>query len=188
MNTIRLAELLLAAALLSTSLSAAEEATRENTGLPIGQRAPPFTLEDQNGKQVSLESLLKKGPVALVFYRSADWCLYCKMQSVQLQQNLKEIEATGGHVVGISYDSVKVLKGFADRGKVTFPLLSDAGSKTIDAYEIRNKNAPARCDGIAYHATFILDAKGVIRAKLFQVSYAERPAVDALVKALKAAR
>ena len=42
-------------------------------------------------------------------------------------------------VVGISYDSVDVLKGFADKRSIAFPLLSDADSKVIAAYAIRNK-------------------------------------------------
>jgi hypothetical protein len=51
----------------------AEAAALENVGLAIGQKAPAFTLKDQNDRDVALDSLLKKGPVALVFYRSADW-------------------------------------------------------------------------------------------------------------------
>ena len=188
MKTVRNAVLLLAAVQLSSGVAAADELFPEKAGLPIGKVAPAFALMDQNGGKVSLESLLKKGPVALVFSRSADWCLYCKLQFVQLQRNLKEIEAAGGQVAGISYDSVDALKSFANRGKITFPLLSDAGSKTIDAFDIRYKEAPAEYDGFARHATFILDQRGVIRAKLFQLSYQERPAVDALIKALKEAR
>ncbi len=42
-------------------------------GLKVGSKAPALKLKDQNGKEHSLESLLKKGNVALVFYRSADW-------------------------------------------------------------------------------------------------------------------
>jgi cytochrome oxidase Cu insertion factor (SCO1/SenC/PrrC family) len=53
--------------------SAAEPAAPEKTGLAVGTKAPAFTLKDQNDRDVSLESLLQKGPVALVFYRSADW-------------------------------------------------------------------------------------------------------------------
>ena len=98
------------------------------------------------------------------------------------------IEAVGGQVVGISYDPVEKLKGYAKRSQITFPLLSDAGSKTIDAYDIRYKEAAPEVSGFARHATFILDQKGVIRAKLFQLSYQERPAVDALINALKEAR
>jgi cytochrome oxidase Cu insertion factor (SCO1/SenC/PrrC family) len=53
--------------------SAAEPAAPEKTGLAVGQKAPAFSLKDQHSREVSLDSLLKKGPVALVFYRSADW-------------------------------------------------------------------------------------------------------------------
>ena len=52
---------------------AAEPAAPEKTGLAVGQKALAFTLKDQSDRDVSLESLLKKGPVALVFHRSADW-------------------------------------------------------------------------------------------------------------------
>jgi peroxiredoxin len=178
----------MASALLLRCLGDVEKAPEEKAGLPVGQSAPAFTLTDQNGKEVSLESLLKKGPVAVVFHRSVDWCLYCKLQMVQLQRIRKEIEAAGGQVVGISYDPVEKLKPYAERGKITFPLLSDVGSRTIDAYDIRYKEAPPETSGFARHATFIVDQKGVIRAKLFRLSYRERPAVDALINALKDAR
>jgi cytochrome oxidase Cu insertion factor (SCO1/SenC/PrrC family) len=59
--------------LMATTVHAAEPAAPEKTGLAVGVKAPAFTLKDQNDRNVSLETLLKKGPVALVFYRSADW-------------------------------------------------------------------------------------------------------------------
>jgi peroxiredoxin len=107
---------------------------------------------------------------------------------VQLQTNLKEIEATGGQIVAISYDSTAILKRFATRSAIAFPLLSDTKSKTIDAFGIRNKEAPERWNGIPYPGTFIIDQKGVIWAKLFLDGYKERHAVEALVEALKNAR
>ncbi len=107
---------------------------------------------------------------------------------VQLQTNLKEIEATGGQVIAISYDSVAVLKRFTAKSAITYPLLSDTGSKTIDAYGIRNDEAPERWSGIPHPGTFIVDTKGVIRAKLFLEGYKERHALDVLVAALKNAR
>jgi len=106
---------------------------------------------------------------------------------VQLQTSLKEIEATGGHIVGISYDSTNVLKRFAAKSAITFPLLSDAGSKTIDAYGIRNKEAPERWRGIPYPGTFVVGTNGIIRSKLFLDGYKERHAVEALTDALKKA-
>jgi cytochrome oxidase Cu insertion factor (SCO1/SenC/PrrC family) len=51
----------------------AAEAAPEKTGLAVGAKAPAFTLKDQNHRDVSLDALLKKGPLALVFHRSADW-------------------------------------------------------------------------------------------------------------------
>lgn len=155
-------------------------------GLAVGQPGPAFSLPDQNGRVVSLAELLKKGPVALVFFRSADWCGYCKLQLVQLQQHLAEIEKAGGQVVGISYDKPDVLHRFSQR-RVSFPLLSDPESAAIGAYGIRNNEAPAEYAGVSLHGTFVLDRNGVIRSKIFQLSYAERPAVDNLLAALKAA-
>ena len=46
---------------------------QEQPGLKVGASAPKFTLKDQEGSDRSLDELLEKGPVALVFYRSADW-------------------------------------------------------------------------------------------------------------------
>ena len=48
-------------------------APEEQTGLKVGESAPKFTLKDQEGRARSLDEFLKKGEVALVFYRSADW-------------------------------------------------------------------------------------------------------------------
>jgi cytochrome oxidase Cu insertion factor (SCO1/SenC/PrrC family) len=45
----------------------------EKTGLKVGTKAPEFTLKDQEGKDRALKDLVKDGPVALVFFRSAAW-------------------------------------------------------------------------------------------------------------------
>ncbi len=59
--------------LFACNLVAADSASPEKVGMATGQKAPEFTLNDQNGREISLAALLKKGPVALVFFRSADW-------------------------------------------------------------------------------------------------------------------
>ncbi|MBI4326372.1 MAG: peroxiredoxin family protein [Chloroflexi bacterium] len=105
-----------------------------------------------------------------------------------MQEKVKDMAATGGQVVAISYDSVAILKRFAAKRSITFPLLSDAGSKTIDAFGIRNQEAPERWSGIPYPGTFILDQKGVIRAKLFLENYRERHPTEAVIQVLKNAR
>lgn len=86
---------------------------------------------------------------------------------VRLQKDLKKIEAAGIRVVGISYDSVDILKKFSDAQKIEFPLLSDPKSRTIDDYRVRNTNVRSpRQQGIPYPTTFVVDKDGIIRAKL----------------------
>ena len=107
------------------------------------------------------------------------------MQLRKLQSSLKEIEATGSQVVTISYDSPETLKRVAAKREVTFLLLSDPGSKTIDAFGIRNQAPKEKAKGLPYPGIFILDRKGIIRAKLFHPGYAERAKVADLIQALK---
>ena len=102
-----------------------------------------------------------------------------------MQRNVKSIEEAGVQVVGISYDEPAALKRFADQMKITFPLLSDPGSKTIDAYHIRNEAARGKAVGVPNPGTFVLDRKGIIRAKLFLEGYRERHTTDALIEAAK---
>jgi peroxiredoxin Q/BCP len=100
-----------------------------------------------------------------------------------LQHDLKSIEEAGIQIVGISYDSRDVLKKFTEQAKITFPLLSDPDSKTIEQYHIPNTDAKRKAVGVHYPGTFIVDARGVIRGKLFLAGYRERHSIEALIKA-----
>ena len=51
----------------------ADHAPDTKTGVKVGEKAPAFKLKDQSGQERELSTLLKDGPVALVFYRSASW-------------------------------------------------------------------------------------------------------------------
>jgi peroxiredoxin len=184
MNTKPLLSLMLAL----VGFRAAAEPVVTPPGLSVGQRAPDFVLKDQSGQDVSLESLLKKGPVAVVFFRSATWCLYCKVQLLQLQRNLKEITDSGAQVVAISYDAPETIKRFVSTQHITFPVLSDPQSKTIDAYCVRTTEATGKFTGMARHGTFVLDQNGVIRSKFLVFPYEDRAATDSLVQALREAQ
>jgi peroxiredoxin len=97
----------------------------------------------------------------------------------QLQKDLKKIQAAGIQVVGISFDSVEILKGYSDKTSIEFLLLSDKGSETIKAYGIHNKG------GLPHPGTFLVDKTGTVRAKLFIDGYKERHANDELIAAGK---
>ena len=169
---------------------ATEPTTEEEIGLRVGERAPAFKLPDQNGREVSLDELLQTGPVALVFFRSTAWCIYCDFQLIELQQHLKEIEVDGARVVGISYDATKVLKRFSTQRSISIQLLSDLNSATIDAYNARDRIvAPAKKkEGAAGHIIFVVDKTGVIRSKLFRVINDDPADLQALKEALNDAQ
>lgn len=63
-------------------------------------------------------------------------------------------------------------------------MLSDEGSKTIDAYGIRNPEPQpgSKADGIPYPGTFLVGTDGVIKGKLFLELYRERHENDALIQ------
>ena len=67
-----------------------------------------------------------------------------------------------------------ILKSFADRRKIDFPLLSDPESKTIRAYEVLNAEATGQYKGMARPGYFFIDTKGVIREKFFEAKYRQR--------------
>ena len=95
---------------------------------------------------------------------------------MELEQNQAELRKLGLGVAAISYDSAAILRDFAARKGIHYPLLSDPDSKIIRAAGILNETVPASTPyfGIPYPGTFVLDAKGAIIAKYFEDDYKER--------------
>jgi peroxiredoxin len=172
---------------LAASATGFDGALAQAGEIAVGERAPSFTLKDQNDREFSLAAMIKKGPVAVVFIRSVDWCTYCQLQTVQLSENLAQIQAGGGQVVVVCYDAPYKVKRFAQRRKLNIPILSDADSKTIDAYAMRALNVAGDQAGSAQHGTFVIDQAGIVRSKPYLTSFEGGAAVEALVSALKEA-
>ncbi len=81
----------------------------------------------------------------------------------------------GVELAAISYDPPEVLAAFAEERGIAFPLLSDPGSRTIDAFGVRNQEADhGRTRGIPHPGTVLIDSEGVIRGKLFYRGYMAR--------------
>ena len=143
-------------------------------GIRAGQKAPDFSAFDQFGKTETLDTLRGPNGTVLLFYRSADWCPYCKGQLIQLQAAKKRFEQQGIKLAGISYDNVEILKYFSGRRKIEFPLLSDPDSKIIRMYQVLNTEAVGPNAGMARPGYFYIDPKGAIREKFFDANYRER--------------
>jgi peroxiredoxin len=160
-------------------------ATAEMPGLKVGDEAPDFTLTSSGGEEVTLSELRENGPVVLVFVRSSNWCPHCRRQLQGLEADRAAIEATGVQLIALSYDTVETQAQAAAKLGLSFPLLSDPGSRTIDAYGIRNHEARGKGLGIPHPAIFVVDEAGKIRAKLMEESYRDRPSSEAIQAALK---
>ena len=104
---------------------------------------------------------------------------------MQLQRSLPDIQRAGLGLVAVSYDSTATLRAFADKHAITFPMLSDQGSKTITAWGILNREATGRTAGIPYPGTYILDTKGTIVSRNFEDAYQERDSAASIIAALR---
>jgi hypothetical protein len=93
-----------------------------------------------------------------------------------LEQNAGRIRAEGLGLAAISYDSAAVLRQFADRAHISFPLLSDPDSSVIRRYGILNETVAKgnATFGIPHPGTYVLDHHGVVTTKFFQEDYRVR--------------
>ena len=173
--------------MLAAAVMLAVPALAYDIGPAVGSKAPAITATTAEGKAVSMQALSGQKGLVLVFFRSAKWCPFCKAQLIDLNAKAPAALATRGYkMAALSYDSPDVLAKFAAERGITYPLLSDAGSKTIDAFGLRDPQYPADSPayGVPEPAIFIVSPKGVIRAKLAEQGYKTRPPVEAVLAAI----
>jgi AhpC/TSA family len=91
-----------------------------------------------------------------------------------LQSAKARFEKQGIKIAAISYDSEPILKYFAGRQKIDFPLLADPDSRIIRDYSVLNTEAVGQFKGMARPGYFFVDPKGIIREKFFEAKYRER--------------
>jgi thioredoxin-dependent peroxiredoxin len=127
-----------------------------------GDKAPAFSLLSDSGEKVSLKDLLNQN-VVLYFYPRAD-TPGCTSEANQFRDAQKELEKAGARVVGVSGDSVEDLQKFRDKYKLNFPLLSDVGHTTLEAYGVwQEKNMYGRKSMGIVRTTYLIGRDGKIR-------------------------
>ena len=82
----------------TAELIASGQASR---ALKAGDRAPQFSLTDQQGNVVSSLALLERGPLVVTFYRGV-WCPYCNLELQAMNESLPRLREHGANVVAIS--------------------------------------------------------------------------------------
>ncbi|WP_413727209.1 peroxiredoxin-like family protein [Sodalis sp. RH19] len=104
--------------------------------LQAGDKAPAFTLDDADGNRISSVELLKKGPLAITFYRGV-WCPYCNMELQALQAVLDDFYAAGASLVAISPQTRANSRKSVRQNKLAFPILSDGENSVAAAFGLR---------------------------------------------------
>ncbi|MBO9577903.1 MAG: thioredoxin-dependent thiol peroxidase [Microbacteriaceae bacterium] len=136
--------------------------------LAPGDRAPAFTLLDQDGGTVRLADF--KGQRVVVYFYPAAMTPACADQACDFRDSLQSLAASGIAVVGISPDEPERLARFRERDSLNFPLLSDERHRAMRAY---GTWGPKLNYGRVYEgvirSTFVVDAKGRIEHALYNV-------------------
>ncbi len=133
--------------------------------LEPGDKAPAFTLLDQDGEKVKLTDL-KGETVVLYFYPRAE-TPGCTTQACGIRYRRDEYAELGARVIGVSPDQPEALRKFADNQSLPFTLLSDPDHAVADKYGAWGEKSMY---GKKYmgmlRSTFVIDPKGKI-ARVF---------------------
>lgn len=198
------------AALTSADRAVMDQAARDlasampDPGLRVGESAPDFTLPNAFGQPVRLATLLREGPVVLVFYRGA-WCPYCNLQLHGLRRTLPEIERHGAQLVAVTPQTPDHSRTQVEQDGYPFEILSDLDDRVMNAYRLAFEVPAAlrevyrqrlTLDLAEYNgqerfvlpvpAVFVIDSQGVIRFADADVDYRNRAEPSAILTALQA--
>ena len=148
---------------------------KETAMVKVGDKAPDFSLPDQDGKPVSLKDYAGRRNIILYFYPKDDMGV-CKQEACLFRDGYQSFVDAGAEVIGVSSDSVDSHKGFVVRRHLPFKLLSDEKSAVRKLYGV-----PAFVPGILPgRVTFVIDKQGVVRLSFNSMLHADQHVAKAL--------
>jgi peroxiredoxin Q/BCP len=129
--------------------------------LNIGDKAPDFTLQNQNGETIKLSDF--KGKKVVLYFYPKDDTSGCTAESCNLRDNYDNLKAKGYEVIGLSVDSVKSHDKFAKKYSLPFNLAADTEKKVVEDYGVwAEKSMYGRKYMGIVRTTFLIDEKGKI--------------------------
>lgn len=129
--------------------------------LNVGDKAPAFTLQDKDQREVSLSDFLGK-KVILYFYPK-DNTPGCTRQACAFAGLYSEFKKRNIEVIGISKDSVSSHLKFSEKHGLDFVLLSDPGLEVIKAYDVwKEKKLYGKVSFGVVRTTYIINEEGII--------------------------
>lgn len=132
--------------------------------LAAGDAAPDFSVLSDAGSTTALADCLALGSKGLILYfYPKDNTSGCTLEAQGFRDHLKDFEALGFAVVGVSRDSVKSHCGFKEKQALNFPLLSDKEETLCRAYGVMKEKMMygRKCFGIE-RSTFVIGKDGVV--------------------------
>ena len=129
--------------------------------LKIGDKAPDFSVKDQDENVINLKDFKGK-KVVLFFYPKAS-TPGCTAEACNLRDNWEQFQSKGFQILGASADSPKRQLNFKNKYELPFPLLADEDKELINAYGVwgPKKFMGKEYDGIN-RTTFVIDENGMI--------------------------
>lgn len=143
-----------------------------------GAKAPDFTLPDQDGENHKLSSY--QGQRVLLYFYPKDDTTGCTKEACAIRDAFPKFDSNKAVVLGVSPDSVKSHKKFAEKYDLPFTLLADEGHKIADKYGVwgRKKFMGREYDGI-FRMSFLIGTDGKI-AKVYEKVKPEQHAAEVL--------
>jgi len=136
--------------------------------LEVGSTAPAFTLDDAQGKPVSLNDFA--GKKVVVYFYPAAGTPGCTTQACDFRDNINSLTSAGYVVLGISKDTTAALATFAADQGLNFPLLSDLDLAVHNAYgAYGEKNLYGKTVTGVLRSTFVIDEAGIVELALYNV-------------------
>ena len=126
-----------------------------------GETAPDFTLQADDGREVSLSDY--RGKKVVLYFYPKDGTPGCTQEAVEFRDLIKEFEKQNIVILGVSKDSVKSHQKFKQKHALPFTLLSDPEGKVLDLYGVwKKKSLYGRTFMGTERTTFIIDENGMV--------------------------
>lgn len=126
--------------------------------IPVGKKAPNFSIKDANGKTVQLSQYSGKKNVVVVFY-SGNKCPVCGQQLENLQNHLQDFKTQDAEIIAISADTPTDAKKSIGEHGLSFTIVPDTNKEIIKLFGIANVSH----DGAAWPSSFVIDKQGIVR-------------------------
>lgn len=167
----------------------------------IGEKAPDFTLLNQNNKTVTLSNYIDDGPVIITWYRGG-WCPYCNITLKHLTNNIDKFKSHDARLIALTPELPDSSISTAEKHSLNFDVVSDTNNliakkygivfKLIDGVAKRYENSFGLSEyngnennELPLAATYVINREGEIVYSFLDADYKKRASISEILEILK---